>query len=362
MDPRSIERVLIYRLGSLGDTLVALPALHLIERTFPGARRLLLTNIPVQSKAPSAQAILEGSGLVDGYLSYPLKTRSPRTLLRLWWQIRRFNPQMLVYLMASRGDRALRRDEKFFRFCGIQRMIGLPWGELAQYGYDSRTGLWESEAERLLRCIRDGVGSVDVDVNDLSCWDLRLTPAERERAVQKLSALEGKPFVLVAIGGKIQTTDWGSENWKALLGHLSVHMPGHALVMSGAKEDRDGSAIASSTWKGRVLNLCGQLTPRETAAVANSAELFLGRDSGPKYLAAVGGVPCAIVYSARNLPGVWFPPGSMHRNVVHNVDCGNCQLDVCIEQGKKCIASITVNEMLQAALEAWRAGQRKPAT
>jgi hypothetical protein len=30
-----IERVLIYRLGSLGDTIVALPALHVVERAFP---------------------------------------------------------------------------------------------------------------------------------------------------------------------------------------------------------------------------------------------------------------------------------------------------------------------------------------
>ena len=33
------ERVLIYRLGSLGDTLVALPALHLTARAFPSAER-----------------------------------------------------------------------------------------------------------------------------------------------------------------------------------------------------------------------------------------------------------------------------------------------------------------------------------
>ena len=32
-----VERVLIYRLGSLGDILIALPALHLVDRAFPGA-------------------------------------------------------------------------------------------------------------------------------------------------------------------------------------------------------------------------------------------------------------------------------------------------------------------------------------
>ncbi len=47
------KRVLIYRLGSLGDMLIALPALHLVARAFPGAERRMLTNIPVNVKAPA---------------------------------------------------------------------------------------------------------------------------------------------------------------------------------------------------------------------------------------------------------------------------------------------------------------------
>ena len=128
--------------------------------------------------------------------------------------------------------------------------------------------------------------------------------------------------------------------------------------MIGAQEDFAASEVASAHWQGKVLNLCGSLTPRETAAVAARAELFLGRDSGPKYLAAIAGVPCAIAYSARNLPGVWFPPGDKHRNIYHRVECSNCTLEVCVEQRKKCITSITVDEMLQAATEAWKNGQR----
>ena len=358
MDPLRVERVLIYRLGSLGDTLVALPALHLVERTFPNARRILLTNIPVHAKAPAAQAVLEGSGLIDGYLSYPMATRSPRLLARLGWQIRRFRPQVLIYLMGSRGDQAVHRDVRFFRLCGIRDMVGLPLGNLADHRFDPATNLYESEAVRLLRSVAP-LGHIDI--GDLSSWDLRLAGTERQKATEELAELGTARFVVTAIGGKMQTTDWGEENWRSLLQQLSAHMPGHALVMVGAQEDFALSDVVSAGWEGRTLNLCGRLTPRETAAVAARAQLFLGRDSGPKYLAAIAGVPCAVVYSARNRPGIWFPPGTAHRNVYHNVDCANCQLDVCIEQRKKCIMSITVDEMLQAALDAWSAGQQKPA-
>jgi hypothetical protein len=50
----------------------------------------------------------------------------------------------------------------------------------------------------------------------------------------------------------------------------------------------------------------------------------------------------------------------VHRNILHNVECANCNLEVCIEQRKKCITSITVDEMLQAAMEAWKNGRPAP--
>src|SRR4051794_4329192 len=85
--PAAAKRVLIYRMGSLGDTLVALPALHLVARAFPRAERRLLTNIPVNVKAPPAAAILEHTGLVDGYFRYIVGTRSVGELARLWWTL-----------------------------------------------------------------------------------------------------------------------------------------------------------------------------------------------------------------------------------------------------------------------------------
>ena len=82
--PTELKRVLVYRLGSLGDTVVALPALHLIARAFPDAERRMLTNFPVSVKAPAAAAILADNGLIHGYFRYTAGTRSLRNLFTLW--------------------------------------------------------------------------------------------------------------------------------------------------------------------------------------------------------------------------------------------------------------------------------------
>src|SRR6185503_19016932 len=107
---RAAKRVLIYRMGSLGDTVVALPALRMIARAFPQAERKMLTNIPVNVKAPPAAAILEHTGLVHGYIRYAVGTRSPDELLRLWWTLLRWRPDVLVYLGPPRGVQAAKRD------------------------------------------------------------------------------------------------------------------------------------------------------------------------------------------------------------------------------------------------------------
>ena len=344
-----VRKVLIYRLGSLGDTVVALPCFHLIARTFPQAERLLLTNFPVHAKAPASAAVLGESGLVHGYMHYTVGTRNAGVLLRLALQIRRFRPDLLVYLAAPRGQKAVRRDALFFRLCGVRRIVGLPVGELGENIYDSQTGLWEREAARMLRALR-ALG--DADVRDLRNWDLLLTDAETAKASELLAPIAGRPFIACGPGTKMQAKDWGREKWRELLDRLTVEFPHHALALIGAREDSSVSEYAAAGWKSQVLNLCGALTPRESAAVIRRASLFLGPDSGPMHLAAAYGVPCAIAFAAIDRRGRFFPLGENHQLIYHQVECSACRLEICIEKKKICIESISVEEMFQAALKA----------
>ncbi|MGH9607541.1 MAG: glycosyltransferase family 9 protein [Terracidiphilus sp.] len=343
-DP-SIRKVLIYRIGSLGDTVVALPSFHLLARAFPNAERRLLTNYPVHAKAPASAAVLGDSGLVHGYMRYTIGTRNPVELLRLAWQIRSFNPDLLAYLMPVRTGKAVRRDEMFFRFSGVRRIAGLPAGDTGSNRFDQATDLWESEAARLLRCL-DPSGATDV--SDLSNWDLKLTDAEKNKACELLAPFGFRPIIACGPGTKMQAKDWGSERWKELLERLNIEHPRHALVLIGAREDSDLSEFAADKWTGPRLNLCGQITPRETAAILEHAAVFLGPDSGPMHLAACAGVPCVIAFSARGRRGIWFPAGSNHQVIYHRTSCQGCNLETCAAEARRCLTSIAVQEMVEA--------------
>ena len=107
----AVERVVVYRLGSLGDTVVALPCLHAVADAFPEAERIMLTNIPVSSKAAPLEAILGGSGLVDRFIAYPVGTRSLKELVDLRRSLRALDARTLIYLTPARGLVAAWRDE-----------------------------------------------------------------------------------------------------------------------------------------------------------------------------------------------------------------------------------------------------------
>jgi ADP-heptose:LPS heptosyltransferase len=67
-----------------------------------------------------------------------------------------------------------------------------------------------------------------------------------------------------------------------------------------------------------VVNACGRLSPRESAAAMRHAEAFIGHDSGPLHLAAAAGVSCVGLFGDINQPQRWHPPGSRHR-IIHRM-------------------------------------------
>jgi ADP-heptose:LPS heptosyltransferase len=121
--------------------------------------------------------------------------------------------------------------------------------------------------------------------------------------------------------------------------------------MIGAASEFERAEVVRREWLAPSVNLCGILSARESGVVMEHVSLYLGHDSGPMHLAAAAGVPCVAIFSARQLPGVWFPYGPQHRVIYHDVPCRDCRLDICERYQKRCIASITVSEVIQAVRE-----------
>jgi heptosyltransferase III len=309
-----IDRVLIYRLGSIGDTVVALPSFRLVARAFPQAKRVLLTMLP-RSHEAAPQLILKGMGLVDGYMAYNPGERNSRNLLAVRSNVRDFRPDALIYMNQSRGTAKDLRDLFFFRASGVRKVIGAPrWKDLRQHRFDSATRLFESEAHRIARCLSP-LG--DARVDDPANWDLDLTVEERAEVKERLARWPGaRHYFAISVGSKIAAKDWGETAWRTVVERLGKEHPTLGLVLIGGREDHERSARISTAWPGPAINLSGLLSPRVSAAVLAQAVVFVGGDGGPMHLASTVGTRCVVVFGEYNQPGVWHPLGRHHR-VIH---------------------------------------------
>ncbi len=359
MNPR---RVLIFRPGSLGDTVVSLPCLHLAAAAFPDAERRILTYSPLHSNYAAAWSVLAGSGLVHGYFEadYRALRRSLIEQFRLMRRIRAWKPDVLVYLTLPRTLGQALAESAFFRICGIRKIIGVPYREsLRKYNFRTETGFFESEAERLARCVA-ALG--DARPADPRSWDLRLSTKEREAAARYLRGVpSGRGFIALSVGAAMDAKDWGADHWASLVAAMEGHYAGWPLVMVGGPGDFERSERVARSWSGVKLNLCGKLAPRETASALERASVYLGHDSGPIHLAAAVGTPCVGIYASRNPPGIWFPFGSQHKVIYHRTECSGCELKTCVVHNKRCIRSISVSEVLQALrVIDWRGAREDP--
>jgi ADP-heptose:LPS heptosyltransferase len=309
------EAIIIFRIGSLGDTIVALPCFHRIARSFPNSRRIVVTNVPASEKAASVESILGRSGLIDGIIPFPPAPRKSSDFLKLRDRIRENQARTLVYI-ADRGPLSMLRDICFFRSCGIRKIIGASWSADHRLPrVDPDTGYLEREAVRLTRCL-SSLGPIDLD--DPESWDLRLQKDEIAVAERELASLGGSDFISLSVGGKVRDKDWGDDNWIALLRLLALEHSNLALVFFGSVDEFDRSTKLETVWPGEKLNLCGVLTPRESAAAIKRATLFVGHDNGPMHLAAAMGVPCVGIFGNFNKPKWWHPLGQGHR-IIHNM-------------------------------------------
>lgn len=341
------RNVLIYRLGSLGDTVIALPCFHKIRQSFPEATITLLTNRPVVTKAAPLEAILGNAYFFDQILDYPIGTRNPYLLILLILKIRRLRIDTVVNLAATRSRQSVKRDRWFFKAAGIKNLIGFPaQPEDFNVSVDKTTGEIEWEANRLARRISK-LGPIALQEDRF--WNLRLTNSEYQSAQQLLHTyLPDKPILAISAGTKIEAKDWGETNWLNLITRLRTELPGWVLLMVGAGDEASLADRCLVAWQGEGINLCGKTTPRISAAVLQEAAFFIGHDSGPMHLAACVGTPCIAIFSARNLPRQWFPRGNNNQVLYHKTECAGCALDVCIEEKKKCILSITVDEVIES--------------
>jgi heptosyltransferase-3 len=165
------------------------------------------------------------------------------------------------------------------------------------------------------------------------------------------AAIAPKGFIHVHPTSRWLFKTWTEAKNAALIARL-MH-DGHRVVVTSAPDAREKAIverILAQAGEG-VVDLSGQLTLRELAALAKRARLFFGVDSAPMHIAAAMGTPVVALFGPSG-EKEWGPWRTPHRVVTSDHPCRPCGNDGC-GGGKvsECLTELAVERIHSAVNE-----------
>ena len=344
------KRIAIFRMGHLGDMVIAMPALWTVRRRFPDARILFLNQEHKKGKLAQGLDVIRPGSVYDDNLGYRLGEGgvSKPDMVAALVKLRLARIDTLIYIPAARTPAQLKRDRLFFRLAGIRRIVGMTGFAETDYRPEgSPLPTVTHEADLLLsHMARDGVVP-DVDPHTLV--GLGLTQDERDFAREYLRSkgVDGSRLIVgVGPGSKMPAKLWPVERFAQVMRALDAEFSPVVVAFGSAAERETCARITEAA--ATAINAAGELTIRQSAAVFEHCALYLGNDTGTMHLAASAGVRCVAIFSARDWPGRWYPYGKGH--IVHRVavPCEGCMLEVC-DRENLCLTSIGADRVFESA-------------
>ena len=343
-----INRIVIYRCGTIGDTVVSIPAINAIRHHFKDATLVLMTATGGDGIV-WADEVLREFGWFDAYVRYELfKHWSPRLLWKLITQVKRQHADLLVYLCSDKNSAMkIWRDCFFFRVAGVRRFILCHSSKVTFWGHLRRSDrLYPREVMRLLEAIRwRGIKTLP------PLFDIPVQESHVRRVSELLEEARldvARPLVAMCLGSKQQAKRWPIERYVEL-GWKLIEEGGVNISIVGGPDEAVAGRNIGGTWpSGRWVNMATRLTILESSELLRRCLFYVGNDTGAMHLAAAMGTRCVAIFSAREPIKSWFPYGDNHVVLRKNVPCQHCYLHTCVKEQRRCLTAIGVEEVWSA--------------
>lgn len=181
--------------------------------------------------------------------------------------------------------------------------------------------------------------------------DLPVDGAAEAWAEARVQALGGAP-ILINVGASKPANRWIPERFGALAKGLAAE-PGGPVALVGGPDDRASAERAAALAGKAVHDLAGETTLPELVSLCRRARLFVGCDTGPMHLAAAVGRPVVALFGPADprRTGPWSPPGSGHVVLRELPPCAPCNRKTCNQVRHACMEDLTVERVLAAARE-----------
>ncbi len=335
--------ILIVRLSAIGDIVFATPLIDAIRRGYPGARIYWL--VQAESKG-----LLESHPGLDEVIVWPRqaweKLWRERQWFRLWRAVRQFRDE----LRALRVDVAL--DVQ-----GLMKSGFLAWlsGAGRRIGLGSREGSqWlmslvidkGGEPGRIASEYRYFAQQLELPVD---AFEMRIGLSEEDHShaglLVEANGLESGFIVICPFTTRPQK-HWLNSAWNELLTAIASQwrLP---VVMLGGPGDRESSKAIGIQERTSPVDLVGETTLRQAAALIERAGLVIGVDTGLTHMGIAMNRPTLCLFGSTR-PYL----DTTHENaavIYHPRSCSPCRRKPTCNGSFDCMRDIRVPEVMEQA-------------
>jgi len=299
-----VNRILIIQTAFLGDVILATPVISELNRIFPQSE------IDVLVKKGN-ESLLTGNPKIHEVFVLDKSSGKWKAIRSLIRTFRKNNYDLIINLhrFGSSGLIATRSKAKL-----VYGFSKNPFSFLYSKKFTHAIGDGTHEVERNL--------SVIAEFGAKSLVRPELFPSSDDYDHVKEYGLS--PYVCLAPASVWFTKQLPEEKWKELIQQIKDKQ----VILLGGKDDFDlCERIKASTQNENIINLAGQLSLLQSAALMKNAVHAYVNDSGPLHIASAMNVPTTAFFCS-TVPSFGFGPLAETSEVreVEGLDCKPCGL------------------------------------
>ncbi len=353
--PARLRRVLVIKLRHHGDVLLAAPVISALKRVAPQCEVDALVYADTASMLQGHPALTQLHLIDRGWKRQGLR-RQTAAEWRLIQALRARRYDLVVHLSVhTRG-------------AWLVRLLRPRWSVAPRF----RPGFWAKSFTHFYPAQSDPLRhTVESNLDSLRALGIEPTPADKQvtlvpgaEAAARVAnllvqhGLTAGGFIHVHAASRWAFKCWPAERVAALCDALATK--GWPLVLTSAPDANELALIAdiraardrNAAAPAPTVDLSGQLSLKELAALTAKAKLFVGVDSAPMHMAAAMGTPVVAIFGPSG-DLEWGPWGEGHRVVASNTHpCRPCGMAGCNDSKlSACLTTLPVAQVLAACEE-----------
>lgn len=331
------KKILVIKLGAVGDVILATPSLRMLRERFPQAKISVLVD-------KGLSGLLTGAPCIDEII--PVDRRQFRKFSYLWQlaiRLRKEGFDVSVDLQNSKWTHLLAWLSGAAERYGFARK---PFGFFLNRG-ETYPDTAEAPVKNQFRILSKlGVRKLD---ETLELWpDADACPRAEALLGEDFMNFKGRKIGFVmGSSPRWQTKRWPAANYSALAARLREENDCRIVLFGSAEDARELDGKFDPAMPG-VLNLMGKTSLRDLIPVLREMDVVVTGDTAPLHVAAAVRARIVALFgptdSRRHMP-----PAQTGTVFQRNLPCQPCYSGSCkIEDKLACLKKISVDEVFQA--------------